>query len=271
MKRYAVFGQPIRHSLSPRIHAAFGRDSGIPLAYEAVEVAPEAFAAVLERFHAEGGAGANITLPLKELAAKLAQPLGLAAQRAAAVNTLVRREDGWGGENTDGAGFMADLRRLGVVLDGVGVLILGAGGAVRGIVGPLLDAGVAEIVIANRSVERARGLVLAFADPRVRACRLDELADVPAPGLLVNAVSAAHVGESLHWPSNVIVADTVAYDLSYGRAAMPFLAWALSQGAALAEDGLGMLVEQAAEAFRLWHGVRPETATVLRDLRQVLS
>lgn len=269
--QFAVFGQPIRHSLSPRIHAAFGAACGIELSYAAIEVGPDEFADTLQRFHEAGGVGANVTLPLKELAARLAEPLGLAARRAAAVNTLVRSASGWAGENTDGAGFMADLRRLGVALEGATVLILGAGGAVRGIVGPLLDAGVARIGIANRSAERAQALIDAFDDARLLRLELDALPASAAPDLLVHAVSAAHRGESPQWPSSLIGPDTVAYELSYGLAAQAFVAWARSHGAALAADGLGMLVEQAAEAFRLWHGVRPDTSAVLEELRQALS
>lgn len=271
MQRFAVFGQPVRHSLSPRIHAAFARACGIALSYEAIEVAPGDFAAVLERFHAEGGAGANVTLPLKEMAARLAHRLAPAARRAGAVNTLVREDAGWAGDNTDGAGFMADLARLGVPLVGARVLILGAGGAVRGIVGPLLDAGVARITIVNRSLARAEGLVHAHQDARLQGLGIESLPEVPTPSLLVNAISAAHLGEFPLWPESLIGPDTAAYDLSYGPAAVPFLRWARASGAPLAEDGLGMLVEQAAEAFRLWHGVRPATADLLADLRAELG
>lgn len=269
VKRFAVFGQPIRHSLSPRIHAAFAGACGLELRYEAIEVGPAEFPSVLARFHAEGGAGGNVTLPLKELAAHCALSLSDAARRAASVNTLLRCERGWAGDNTDGAGLLADLRRLGVPLEGRRVLILGAGGAVRGIAGPLLDAGVAELLIANRAVDRAVVLQATLGDARVRALGLDELAALPTPQLLINAVSAAHLGASLQWPAAICGPQTVAYDLSYGAAADGFIGWSRERGAALAEDGLGMLVEQAAESFLRWHGVRPETAALLAELRQV--
>lgn len=269
LKRFAVFGQPIRHSLSPKIHAAFARQCGISLRYGAVEVGPTEFPAVLARFHAEGGAGGNVTLPLKELAAQCASALSDAARRAGAVNTLIPRESGWLGDNTDGAGFLADLGRLGVRLSGQRVLILGAGGAVRGVVGPLLDAGVGALLIANRSLDRAEAMVAAFGDRRLRSLSLDELADQAAPQLLVNAISAGHLGASTDWPPAICGSQTAAYDLTYGAAAAGFLDWARGRGATLAEDGLGMLVEQAAESFLRWHGVRPDTSAVLADLRQV--
>lgn len=269
LKRFAVFGQPIRHSLSPRIHAAFARQCGIEVVYDAVEVGPAEFPALLARFRAEGGAGGNVTLPLKELAAQCVASLSDAARRAGAVNTLIPCESGWAGDNTDGAGFLADLGRLGVRLSGQRVLILGAGGAVRGVVGPLLDAGVGALLIANRSPDRATALQAAFGDPRMRPLGLDQLADLPAPQLLVNAISAGHLGAPVDCPPSICGSQTVAYDLSYGAAAAGFLDWARGRGATLVADGLGMLVEQAAESFFRWHGVRPDTSAVLGELRRI--
>lgn len=267
-RRFAVFGFPVAHSLSPRIHAAFAAQFGIALEYRAIEAEPAGFAAALTRFHEAGGAGANVTLPLKELATTQVDNMDRAAQRAGAVNTLIRTERGWDGVNTDGLGLVADLRRSGLVLHGLDVLVLGAGGAVRGIVGPLLDAGVRAIRISNRSPERARALVESFGDPRLLSLDAAGIRSTPAPDLLINAISAGHSGERPDWPARLCTARTVAYDLSYGAAAASFLAWARVSGASIAQDGLGMLVGQAAEAFKLWHGVMPEVESVLADLRQ---
>lgn len=265
--RYAVFGSPIAHSLSPQIHQAFAAECGIALEYRAIEATVSAFPDALRRFHAEGGAGANVTLPLKEVAVTQVTALDPAARRAGAVNTLVREGAGWRGANTDGIGLIADLQRLEVVLGGARVVVLGAGGAVRGIVGPLLDAGVAAIVVANRSAERVAALVGAFGDPRLRAADPASMGDMPAPDLLINAISAGHERASPVLPAGICRQHTVAYDLSYGIAASGFLAWARAQGSRLSVDGLGMLVGQAAEAFALWHRCRPNVDQVLTMLR----
>ncbi len=268
MPCFAVLGQPVAHSLSPRIHRRFGEQCGIALDYRAIEVAPEALAARLEAFHAEGLAGANVTLPLKELAARACRELSDAARLSGAVNTLVRLEDGWLGDNTDGAGLVADLRRIGARLDGARALLLGAGGAARGAVPALFRAGVAELVVANRSVERAVALAhdLAGCGP-IRARGLDAPGDAGGFDLILNATSAARGSHALALPVTLPATDATAYDLSYDAAAQPFLAWAASAGIARAADGLGMLVEQAAEAFQRWHGVRPDAAAVLAKLR----
>jgi shikimate dehydrogenase len=269
--RFAVFGSPVAHSLSPRIHTAFAAQFGIALEYRAIEVSASEFPAVLSRFHAEGGAGANVTLPLKELAAEQVQAMDRAAQRAGAVNTLIRTDAGWAGANTDGLGFLADLQRAGVHVAGASVVILGAGGAVRGIVGPLLDAGAGSIRVLNRSVARARMLVADVGDARLTVLEGDELGHAGAPDLLVNAISAGHSGAVLDWPERLCGPHTATYDLSYGTAARAFLAWSRARGARLAMDGLGMLVGQAAEAFALWHGMRPAIESVLADLRVLTS
>ena len=263
--RYAVFGQPIAHSLSPRIHLRFAQACGIALAYEAIEIAPEDFSERLAALHRDGLRGANVTLPLKELAARLCRALSPAARLSGAVNTLVRREDGWFGDNTDGLGLCRDLsHNLGTPLHGRRVLLLGAGGAARGVVPALFDEGVAELVVANRSPERAIALArdLAGCGP-IQACTLEDLADIGRFGVLLNATSAARQGDALALPTSLLAPDAVAYDLSYGQTARPFLAWAENAGAQQVSDGLGMLVEQAAEAFLRWHGVRPDTAAVL--------
>lgn len=269
LPRFAVFGQPIAHSLSPRIHRSFARACGIDLRYEAVEVAATAFDACLAQFHADGGRGANVTLPLKEQAARICRELAPQARLSGAVNTLVRRADGWLGDNTDGVGLCRDLEaNLGVRLAGRRVLLLGAGGAARGIVPALFDAGVAELVVANRSPARAIALAfdLAACGP-IDACALETLAAAGRFSILINATSAARQGEALVLPTSLPGPGAVAYDLSYGLVARPFLSWAEAAGIRSVSDGLGMLVEQAAESFRLWHGVRPATGDLLARLR----
>ena len=267
--RYAVFGQPIAHSLSPRIHHRFADSLGIALEYRAIEAGPEAFAAALEDFGAQGGCGANVTLPLKEQAAALCRTLSPAARSCGAVNTLLRRDDGWHGENTDGVGLVRDLdANLGLTLAGRRVLLLGAGGAARGIVPALAAAGIAELVVVNRGIERARALVrdLAGVGP-LMVLPWEALAGAGSFDLVVNATSAGRGGDGLALPASLLGSATVAYDLSYGASAQAFLRWAGDAGAAQASDGLGMLVEQAAQAFLLWHGVRPDAAAVLGWLR----
>lgn len=271
--RYAVFGQPVAHSLSPRIHAMFAAQFGRRVDYRAIEVAPGALGAALEAFAARGGRGANVTLPLKEEAVGLCASLGQAAVRAAAVNLLRLDARGWHGDNTDGIGLVRDLReRHGLSLDGAEVWLLGAGGAARGVIPALLDAGIAALTIINRSRPRAEALVGRFG-ARCQALPLDlgALAERAPPGLLLNALSSGHAGL---FPLPVApgwLHATLAYDLSYGAAARPFVAWARACGAAAVETGLGMLVEQAAESWWLWNRERPVTATVLAALQQGLD
>lgn len=270
--RYAVFGHPVAHSQSPWIHAAFARQAGIALDYRAIDVPPDGFAALLEAFAAEGGRGANVTLPLKEQAAALCAELSDAARLAGAVNTLTRVDGHWHGDNTDGLGFLRDLSdRARLHVRGRRALLLGAGGAAHGVAPALRDAGVRELVICNRTAERADRLVDAIGDPeRVHSRYWQNLADIGNFELIVNATSAGRDDEGLAYDLPYSLAGTrcVCYDLNYGEAALPFLAWARSAGAAHCFDGLGMLVEQAAESFLRWHGVRPDTDTVYAELRQ---
>lgn len=268
-QRFAVFGQPIAHSLSPRIHQQFADACGIALSYEAIEASPENFAEQLAAFHTQGGRGANVTLPLKEQAARLCQELSPAARLSGAANTLVRRENGWFADNTDGLGLCRDLRRnLMATLAGRRVLLLGAGGAARGIVPAMFDEGVAELVVANRSPERAIALAYDLAEcGPISACAWGSLVDAGRFSVLINATSAARRGVMPALPDGLPAPGAVAYDLSYGDAAQPFLSWARNAGVARGSDGLGMLVEQAAEAFLRWHDVRPQTAPVLAGLR----
>ena len=261
--RYAVFGHPIAHSKSPQIHAAFARQTGQDMAYEAILAPVDGFAASVDAFVAAGGRGGNVTVPFKEEAFRLATRLTPRAKRAGAVNTL-RFDDGVViGDNTDGAGLVNDLAgNLGCALAGRRILLLGAGGAARGVVGPLLDQAPAALVIANRTVSRAEVLADLF-DRGVTASAYEAL-DTPFD-VIVNATAASLAGELPPLPPVVFTAGTLAYDMMYGRDT-PFLTFARSHGAATA-DGLGMLVEQAAEAFFVWRGVRPDTAPVIATLR----
>ena len=264
VQRFAVFGQPIAHSQSPAIHLRFAGQFGIPLRYDAIEAPPERFAESLATFVAHGGRGANVTLPLKELAATLCAELGPAARVAGAVNTLTRRGDGWRGDNTDGDGLVLDITaHHGLDLRGRRTLLLGAGGAARGVAPALLEAGIAELVIANRSAERADALADRIGQPaRAHTRYWQDLGSAGAFDLILNATSAGRSGAGFDLPAALLGARCLCYDLNYGEAAVPFLAWARSRGAAQAFDGLGMLIEQAAVAFELWHGRRPDTGPV---------
>lgn len=270
--RYAVFGNPISHSKSPAIHALFAAQTGQDLSYEALLAPVDGFAAALRGFAAAAGRGANVTVPFKEEAFRLADRLTPRAQRAGAVNTLVLDATGILGDNTDGAGLVRDIEvNLGCALAGRRVLLLGAGGAARGVLAPLLERGPVGLTIANRSPDKARTLAAEFADlAALTPCALDELAGM-AFDVVVNATSASLAGAQLSLPATVFTAGCLAYDMMYCRGETPFLAQARSQGAGRLADGLGMLVEQAAEAFALWRGVRPATAPVLAALRAQLA
>jgi shikimate dehydrogenase len=261
--RYAVFGHPIAHSKSPLIHAAFAHQTGEAISYGAILAPLDGFAASMADFIAHGGRGANVTVPFKEEAFRLATTRTPRAALAGAVNTLIFTGSGIAGDNTDGAGLVADLaRNLGVELPGTRILLLGAGGAARGVIGPLLDAGAANIVVANRTVEKALALAALF-DNRVGGTGF---AEPNAPfDVVINATSASLAGDLPPISRTVFAPPTLAYDMMYGRDT-PFLALARECGASAA-DGLGMLVEQAAEAFFVWRGVRPDTAAVIASLR----
>lgn len=268
--RYAVFGHPIAHSRSPWIHARFAAQCRIAMRYEAIDADAEGFAARLAHFAAHGGRGANITLPLKGVAARLCAELGTAAQRANSVNTLSLRADGrWRGDNTDGLGLVRDIaERLRRDLRARRVLILGAGGAAQGVVYALLDSGIESLTIANRDAARADALADRIGDPvRVHTLYWSDLREAGMFDLVLNATSAGHQGARLDLPFALLGARSMAYDMNYGAAAVEFLAWARAAGCADVFDGLGMLVEQAAAAFEIWHGVRPDTAEVHAALR----
>jgi len=268
--RFAVIGHPVAHSLSPRIHAAFARQTGINLTYVAIDAAPEEFDAVLAEFAAEGGVGANITLPHKTRAAQICTHLSEAAERAGAVNTLIRSATGWHGDNTDGVGLVRDLtERQGLDLRARRTLLIGAGGAARGVAPALLDAGIGDLYIVNRTPERTDALADALGQPgRVHPRYFGDLATLGSFELIVNATSATREGGLPVLPMSLMARRSAAVDLSYGEAAIPFLAWAKAAGAHDVVDGLGMLVEQAAESFQRWHHVRPETDAVYAMLRE---
>ncbi len=267
--RYGVMGHPVAHSKSPFIHARFAAQTAQDLVYEAIHVAPGDFASAVEHFRAAGGRGLNITLPFKEEAFALSQTLSKRAQRAGAVNTLSFDDKHVRGDNTDGVGLVRDLvHNLGVEVQSRRVLLLGAGGAARGVLGPLLDEHPSELVVANRTVSRALSLCQAFgAEGTLRSSGLNELEGGDFD-LVINATSAEVSGELPTVPKSALSETGVVYDMMYGAEPTAFVRWGRAAGARLAADGLGMLVEQAAEAFFVWRGVRPETAPVLKALRQ---
>ena len=263
-EHYAVFGNPVGHSLSPRIHAMFAQQTGQAMRYEAICPPLDGFAAALATFAAQGGRGANVTVPFKEEAFRLAQDLTPRAQAAGAVNTLSFVQNGSGvrvsGDNTDGAGLVRDITvNLGRDLRGARILILGAGGAARGVIMPLLALQPASIFIANRTAGKALRLAAGFQVAGGGFAALDK----QTFDLAINATSAGLTDAVL--PTPTFSANALAYEMLYGRNT-PFMQSASAAGVQVA-DGLGMLVEQAAEAFFVWRGVRPQTAPVLAELR----
>ncbi|MBI1942266.1 MAG: shikimate dehydrogenase [Betaproteobacteria bacterium] len=263
--RYAVIGNPVAHSRSPWIHAEFARATGQQIEYLRIEAPLAEFARAVDAFRAAGGRGANVTLPFKEQAYRYCG--GEASERARAaeaVNTLIFGNGAVRGDNTDGAGLLRDLTaNLGRALAGKRVLLMGAGGAAQGVLGPLLAARPARLVIANRTAAKARSLALRFG---AAAGGGYEALGGERFDLVINATSAGLAGESPPLPAGLFVRGALAYDMVYGRDT-PFLAAARAAGAE-AHDGTGMLVEQAAESFLLWRGVRPDTAPVLAALRK---
>ena len=270
--RYAVIGNPVAHSKSPRIHAVFAGLTLQDMTYEAILAPVDGFEPAVRAFIAAGGRGLNVTVPFKLQAYALAQTRSPRAEAAKAVNTLIFSPSGIHGDNTDGVGLVADLtRNLGVPLAGRRVLLLGAGGAARGVLLPLLEQRPALLRLANRTADKAHALRAEFA-ARAAACRLEAGGFAELAGqefdLVINATAASLADEAppLPLPHGLYAAGSLAYDMVYGRET-PFLAAARAQGAARLADGLGMLVEQAAESFFLWRGVRPPTAPVLAQLR----
>ena len=272
LERYAVIGHPVAHSLSPRIHALFARQTRQSLSYVALDVPPERLAAQVQEFFSGGGRGLNVTVPHKQAVMPLLDGLTQRAQRAAAVNTIARHAAaGLLGDNTDGVGLVRDLvHNLHLTLRARRILLVGAGGAARGVLEPLLELEPAELVIANRSLERAAALAHECTQRTgvipVRAVELGALATMEFD-LIINATAASLHDEVPALPPDVVRSAKVCYDLAYGRHDTVFMRWARGHGAGAVHMGLGMLVEQAAESFQLWRGVRPDTAPVLAALR----
>jgi len=249
----------------------FGAELGIALDYRAIEADRDRFAHALDAFAREGGRGANVTLPLKQDALALCAEASARAQRCASVNTLIRDGDTWRGDSTDGSGLLRDLRgRHEFDPHGRSVALIGAGGAARAVAFALADAGVARLVIANRTPERARELANAVGSTSI-ATAWEDLSRAGAFDLVVHATAAGHASASFELPRSLVTPRTLCYDLSYGAAANAFVQWSRSAGATRASDGLGMLVEQAAESFALWFGRTPDTAPVFAELRRAQS
>jgi shikimate dehydrogenase len=266
--RYAVIGHPIAHSKSPIIHSLFAEQTGEDISYEAIDVPPAELPEMIAKFTAEGGRGLNVTVPHKQNALVLMDKLTDRAKLAGAVNTITRKDNGeLHGDNTDGVGLIADLQEnLHVELIDASILILGAGGATRGIIPPLMEQKPAELLIANRTVDKAQALSNAFVDlGNIDACGFDNL-NGRHFHLIINATSAGLEGELPPFPTSMLSPDTVCYDLSYSMRDTPFIAWAKEHGCQQAYQGWGMLVEQAAESFAIWRGVRPETGEVRAKL-----
>ncbi|CAM3590363.1 shikimate dehydrogenase [Bordetella sputigena] len=276
--RYAVIGNPVAHSRSPRIHAMFAEQTGIPVEYGLLPAPLDGFEAAVREFFAAGGRGLNVTVPFKQEAWALAAPrLSDRARLAGAVNTLWQRDGALHGCNTDGVGLVADLRRLGVELNGARILMAGAGGAARGVLQPLAEAGCARIHIVNRTAEKAHALATEWlratgaASPAVSAGGLDEAHKGGPWDVVINATSSSLGDAPPALPSGLYADGALAYDMMYGAQPTPFMLQARADGAAATADGLGMLVGQAAESFFIWHGVRPDAQPVLAALRQELA
>ena len=267
---YGVVGHPIAHSWSPFIHGLFSRETGQAMSYRLYDFSPDEFHERTRAFFREGGRGLNVTLPHKIAAVDVADDLTSRAAHAGAVNTIAVRNDGTLlGDNTDGTGLVRDLcDNLGVVITHRRILMIGAGGAARGVMAPLLALSPTELVIANRTSERAETLAKAF----------DKLGKTQGVGfryvqggpydLIINATSASLSGDLPPMSNSVVGTETVCYDMAYGKTDTPFVQWSLKHGCARAVQGWGMLVEQAAESFRVWRGVKPGTASVLTALKE---
>ncbi len=271
--RYAVIGNPVAHSKSPFIHAEFARQTAQDLVYERILAPLDGFPATVEDFRAESGFGLNVTLPFKLEAFRLANECSARAQEAQAVNTLKFEGSAVYGDNTDGVGLVRDIQmNLGFRIEGRDVLVMGAGGAAQGALGALLDEKPARLVVANRTVEKAQRLVERWRAGRslgaeiLRASGYAELA-AQQFDLTVNCTAASLNDTAPELPQGVFARDCLAYDMVYGKGMTPFLELALSQGAGRLADGIGMLVEQAAESFLVWRGVRPQTRPVIEALK----
>ena len=266
--RYGVMGYPVSHSRSPVIHRLFALQTEQDMQYELLQVAPDKLDTAVSQFRRTGGKGLNVTVPHKQAVLRFVDEMSARADAAGAVNTLAFRDEGVFGDNTDGVGLLRDLTvNLGLDLEGKNVLILGAGGATRGIVGPLLEARPRSLWIANRTLDKAEALALQFGNNGpVSACQFDRVPASEPYDLIINATSAGLRGETPPYPEAAVSDKTFCYDLSYGLNPTPFSIWARKHGASHSVMGWGMLVEQAAESFQIWRGVRPDTAPVLKQM-----
>lgn len=271
MKLFAVVGNPIQHSLSPVIHAQFAQQTGIELEYTRLLAPVDGFVATLKQFQQQGGYGVNITSPFKREAADWVEVLTERAAEARAVNTILFRPDGVRvGDNTDGVGLVTDLTRyFKAPLNGKRILLLGAGGAAQGVLGPLLRERPLSLTISNRTVDKAEVLAESFSQVGpINACHWTELRN-GIFDIIINATSASLQDEKLNLPNSLLNSNVLCYDMVYGKGVTPFLQWANAQNA-ICLDGLGMLVEQAAESFYIWHHIKPNTKPVLLGLTKQL-
>ena len=279
MKYFAVIGHPVAHSRSPIIHQAFAKQFGHEIAYARLHAAPGGFADVLAAFQAAGGHGVNVTLPFKIEAYAICSEVSNRAKSAAAVNTIAFSKGELIGDNTDGLGLVDDLSgRLGLRLEGLSVLICGAGGATRGVIAPLFEAGCRHIRVVNRDVQKAKQLCIDINNvphhEALDACSYSDLQTLKSSqgfDVLINATSAGLAGQRLDVPDAMFAKSRLAYDMVYAAKPTVFMEQAMQAGCADSSDGLGMLVGQAAHAYAIWHGVMPQTAPVYKDLRAAID
>lgn len=269
LDQYCVFGNPIAQSRSPFIHHHFAASAQQQIHYQATFVELGDFALAIQKFIKEGGKGANVTAPFKEEALQISDHLTERARLAGAVNTLTMKNGKIYGDNTDGEGLVQDLLRHNITLENSRILLLGAGGAAKGVILPLLSQHPESITIANRTLIKADNLCEQFNNTKLFSCELTQVSQLPFD-LIINATSASLYGETPPLSNSIIGSHSVCYDMVYGKEPTPFLIWASDNGAKQQLDGLGMLVGQAAESFRLWHGIKPEVVPVLNELRQSL-
>jgi shikimate dehydrogenase len=270
MDHYAVFGNPIGHSRSPFIHQQFALQTHQSIDYQAIEGKLDGFAQDTAEFFNRHGKGANVTVPFKEQAFEICDKVSERASKAGSVNTLTKADDGQiHGDNTDGIGLVRDLLNKNVELANSNILLLGAGGAARGVILPLLVQNPAQLVISNRTIEKAQTLAETFNHDKLTTTPLDELGKHKFD-VIINATSAGLSGHVPNLPSACLNPETICYDMVYLNGITPFNQWAQDNGVLTTFDGLGMLVEQAAESFSIWRGVTPDTAAVLRALRGML-
>ncbi len=275
---FAVIGNPVKHSRSPSIHHLFAQQTGISLQYERLEAPIDQFESTVRHFFSQGGSGLNVTVPFKQLAWQLAcEHLSPRAKLAQAVNTLWMQNNSLHGCNTDGVGLVSDLARLGVICKGARILLIGAGGAARGVLGPLLETGCAQLRIVNRTEARAHALLDAWQEAYPdsgQQISTGGLADAKQPGgwdVVINASARSLSDTAPQVPGGLYATGALAYDMMYSALPTPFMLQAQADGAQATSDGLGMLVGQAAESFYLWHGVRPDMAPVLHAIRAELD